>query len=87
MAKKSSKRSQAQKSGFKKTKIPFDRGYVKETQDGGRLHKYGKSSTIHKDKVSPSKNPIGHIIQDVIGLPIILLGLLTLTIVIFFIKT
>ena len=60
-------RSSAQKSGFKKTKIPLDSGYVKPTKDGGRLHKRGPSSKIHKDKVDPARDPIGHIQKDVIG--------------------
>lgn len=61
------KRSRAQRSGFHKTKIPGDRGYVKPTKGGGRLHKYGKSSRIHKDKADPARKPIDHIVKDVIG--------------------
>ncbi len=61
------RRSQAQKSGFHETTLPGDRGYVKPTKDGGRLHKYGKSSPIHKDKADPTRNPIKHISKDVIG--------------------
>jgi hypothetical protein len=54
-SKKKSSRSRAQKSGFKKSNVPLDRGYTKPTKDGERLHKYGKSSKIHKDRVDPAK--------------------------------
>lgn len=60
------RRSSAQKSGFKKNVILFDKGYRKSTKDGGSLHKYGPNSKIHKDKIDPYRNPVGHVVNDVI---------------------
>ena len=66
----SNKRSKAQKSGFVKTNIPFDSGYVKPTKDGGRLHKRTKNGPIHKDKSNPSSDPVEHVVNYVIIKPI-----------------
>lgn len=52
--------------GFKKTQIPGDRGYVRDRKDGGRDHKYSKSGRYHVDKADPSRDPIGHVAQDVL---------------------
>ena len=66
-SKKSSERSRAQRSGFKKSDLPFDNGYVKQFKDGRRAHKLSKSGSYHIDQHDPSRDPIRHLSHDVIG--------------------
>lgn len=65
LVKKQNKRYIAQRSGFRKTDIPFDKGYTKSFKDGRRAHKYSKSGDYHIDKRDPAKDPVGHLIHDV----------------------
>ena len=64
MARKSKRKSSGFYRGFKRTKIPGDRGYVKPRKDGKRYHKYSKNGPVHIDKFDPAKAPVEHIVVD-----------------------
>ncbi len=65
MGRRRRRRSRAQTSGFKQTRVPFDTGYVKHRRGGSRLHKHTRSGRIHVDEHDPSRDPWGHVRYDV----------------------
>jgi len=52
--------------GFKKATLPLDSGYVRPRKDGGRDHKQSPAGHYHVDSVDPERDPIGHIVEDVV---------------------